>query len=58
MRTYNISPTRSIAIEDGVNVLEDVVVPSDSNIPLFRITKTNSASGTSFKFKNMKVYPV
>ncbi len=58
LRTYNITPTASMNIVNGVNLLENVSIPSDANLPLFRITKTNSTSGQSFKIKNIKVYPI
>lgn len=58
LRTLNINPLRSITLSDGVNVLENVVVPSDTSGAIFRLVKTNATSGMSFKFKNIKVYPV
>ena len=57
LRTVNLSPTKSVSVVDGVNKLENVAIPSDSTVYL-RIVKTNSTSGNSYKFKNIKIYPI
>ena len=59
LRTVNLSPSNaSVSVVDGVNKLENVVIPSDASNLYIRIVKTSSTSGNSFKFKNLKVYPV
>lgn len=58
LRTLNLPVLYSTSIVNGVNVLENVVVPSDNTGLIFRIIKSNSTSGNSFRFKNVKIYPV
>lgn len=58
LRTLNLSPNVAVNVSDGVNTLENVVITSDASGIIFRLIKTNSTSGQSFKFKNVKVYPV
>ena len=58
LRTLNLSPNVAVNVSNGVNTLENVVIPSDASGVIFRVIKTNSTSGQSFKFKNVKIYPV
>ena len=58
LRTLNLSPNVAVKVSDGVNTLENVVIPSDASGVIFRLIKTNSTSGQSFKFKNVKIYSV
>ena len=58
LRTLNLPSLYSTTVSDGVNVLENVVIPSDNTNVIFRLIKTSSVTGNSFKFKNVKIYPV
>ena len=58
LRTLNLSPNVAVNVSDGVNTLENVVIPSDASGVIFRLIKPNSTSGQSFKFKNVKIYSV
>lgn len=58
LRTLNLSPNVSVNVSDGVNVLENVEIPSTASGVIFRLIKASSTIGNSFKFKNVKIYPV